>query len=151
MQQNKTPTLATIFSDILADLAYMFSDDMEAEPTAGSLWYETTIEYDGPVSGTLKFECSEDFATVLAANLLGLDTNDEDAENKSRDAVKEFMNIICGQYVTSVHGTNDVFNLTIPVIKELSETPDFEEVEESDNLATFSVSGHAIKLEYFPR
>ena len=71
-------------------------------------------------------------------------------ESKARDAVKEFMNIICGQFVTAMYGTHDVYNLSIPQLKELTETPEFDE-EESPHIATFSVSGHGVQVAHESR
>jgi len=131
MQDQETATLATIFSEVLANLAFMFTDEDIADPTPGNVWLETTIGYSGTAVGTLVLRCTEDFSTLLAANLLGADPNDDDTKLIGNDAVKEFMNIVCGQYVTAAYGTEEVFNLTIPKIVELSETPVLAACEET--------------------
>lgn len=184
-QKTATPTtlttLTTIFSDVLANLAFMFTDEERPEPSTGDLWLETTITYSGQRSaindrqsaewvregnlapaaqsapsrresapsrdreGTLRFRCSSDFSILLAANLLGIDPQDEDAEAKAKDAVKEFMNIICGQLVTAIHGSNEVFDLTIPQIRELPEAPNLGASDDSES-STLCVDGHVIQL-----
>lgn len=126
MQSQKTPALKTVFSDVLADLAFMCADDQEAEPTNNEQWLATSIDYNGPMTGALRLVCTRAFAVQLAANLLGIDASDDSARQESDDAVRELTNILCGQFVTAVHGSEDVFNLTIPEVVELSETPDFE-------------------------
>ncbi len=149
-QHQKTATLTAIFSEVLANLAFMFSEDEEgATPSAGDVWLETEIGYHGPQSGTLRFWCTREFAVQLAANLLGIDPNDEDADTKSTDAVKEFMNIVCGQLITAIHGTEAVFDLTIPRLAELSETPQFSD-EEGPHSSTVFVEGQRLHLRYEP-
>jgi len=150
MPPQTTATLKTIFSDVLANLAFMFTDDEIPEPPQGDPWIETTIDYKGPRSGQLRFLCTPDFCVLLAANLLGVDPLIEEATQQSQDAVKEFMNIICGQFVTAVHGATDVYNLTIPEVHELSETPDLESSDTSQR-ATFCVDGHIVQLSHVPR
>src|SRR5690606_5615893 len=124
MGLSTTRTLTAIFSEVLANLAFLFTDDEELETTPDEVWLETTISYHGPESGTLRFRCTRDFCVLLAANLLGIDSEDETAVRQSEDAVREFMNIVCGQFVTSMFGSDHVYNLSIPKSVELAEVPD---------------------------
>ena len=143
----KTATLATIFSEVLANLAFMFTDEEQPEVTTGDLWLETTISYSGSINGSLKLFCTRDFAVLLAANLLGTDLEDEEAQSDAIDAVKEFMNIVCGQLVTAYHGTEKVFNLTIPEVRELPAAPDLSAAE-GDDSTMVCVDGHRVQLSY---
>lgn len=149
-QKQKTATVATILSDVLANLAFMFSDDETADPSSGDLWFETTISYRGSFNGTLRFRCPEDFTKLLASNLLGLSPDDEDMGPQGIDATKEFMNIICGQFVTAVHGTKDVYDLTIPEVAVLSEAPTIEPGDKGADISALSVEGHLVELVYLP-
>lgn len=147
MPQQKTATLAAIFSEVLANLAFMFNDDEAADPSPGELWFETHIGYRGSERGMLYLRCTMEFASLLASNLLGVDPQDEDAEAKAIDSVKEFMNIVCGQLITTWYGDDEVFDLTIPETTALAETPELN-VEDNDNLTTMSVEGHRVQLEF---
>ena len=147
MQEQKAATLTTIFFDVLADLAFMFTDDDEAAPSPAETWLETTINYNGTSVGNLTFRCSRAFTVQLAANLLGIDVAEVDDDAKADDAVKEFMNIVCGQLITALHGTDDVFNLSIPKIRFLDEAPDFSEVDGLE-ASTVSVEGEPVQLTY---
>ncbi len=146
MQEQKKATLQTIFSEVLADLAFMFTDDEPVETSPDETWFETDIGYEGSTSGTLRLRCTRAFSILLSANLLGTSPDDDDAESNAKDAVKEFMNIICGQYITAMHGTQDVFNLTIPETRELEEPPDFH--DEGGESAMLYVDGHQVQLVY---
>ncbi len=145
----KTATLASIFSDILTDLAFMFTDDQEADLAPGDTWLETVIGYAGSQCGTLRLRCTRDFSIRLAANLLGIDANDDDAQTKASDAVKEFMNVVCGHLVTTLHGTEEAFNLTIPSIRELPQAPDLSD-QDAPHISTLSVDGSRVQLSYTP-
>ena len=149
MLQQKAPVLTTVLSEVLANLAFMFTDDESAEPSPGDVWLETTISYRGPAQGTLKFRCPKDFSHLLAANLLGVDPQNENAESKGEDAAREFMNILCGQLITSLHGAEEVFDLSIPQSNEMSEMPDLS-VEEGPESVTMSVEGYRVQLAYLP-
>ncbi len=145
MQEQKTATLTTIFSEVLANLAFMFTEDDQAEATPFDLWFDTSISYKGPHSGTLHFRCPAQFATLLATNLLGVECSDNGGYDEAEDAVKEFMNIVCGQLVTAMYGCDEVFNLTIPVVRHLAETPDLNDPRDGD-VAKLCVDGYTVQL-----
>ncbi len=149
MQDQKTTTLTTVLSEVLANLAFMFTDDGEFDPAAGERWLETAIGYKGSVSGSLRLTCTATFAAQLAANLLGVESSAETIEQESIDAVKEFMNVVCGQYVTTAYGIEDVFNLTIPEVFERSTAPEFDDPEEaSEDVVLLSVDGLWMELRH---
>jgi CheY-specific phosphatase CheX len=147
MIANKTRTLTAIFSEVLANLAFMFTDDDQSDAAPGDIWLETTIGYEGPAKGTLVFRCTRSFSVLLAANLLGIDPEDATATRQCEDAVREFMNIVCGQFVTAMHGAQDVYDLTIPRTIELSETPDLSD-DGGATSSTVSVDNHTVQLTY---
>ncbi|MCK4658132.1 MAG: chemotaxis protein CheX [Phycisphaerae bacterium] len=150
IQDQKTATLTTIFSEVLADLAFMFNDE-EADygVSSADVWLETEISYHGAQSGTLCLWCTRTFSVQLAANLLGVDPHESYAEEQGNDAVKEFMNIVCGQFITAIHGTGAVFDLTIPTLTELPETPRFPQ-EHGSHFSTVYVEGQRLCLRYKP-
>ncbi len=145
MQPQTHSPLTTVFSDVLSDLAFMFTDDEPAEPSPGSLWLEGTIRYQGPVSGELRVLCPMEFTRLLAANLLGIDADDAEAEARSPDALREFLNVLCGQFVTAAYGHDKVFDLSIPQARVLSETPT-ELGRDDDDARVFNVEGHCVQL-----
>ena len=146
MQTQKAETLARIFSDVLADLAFMFTDEEDiACESLQDPWLETTIGYEGvEASGMLRLRCTRRFTQLLSINLLGADPDVTPSETQSNDAVREFMNIVCGQLVTAIHGTSAVFDLTIPVVTPLGGPPDFDE---SDGVAAATVSVEQCRLQ----
>lgn len=148
MQQQKAATLATIFSDVLANLAFMFTDDADTDAQPDEIWLETTIGYRGQACGDLAFRCTRRFTRLLAANLLGVDAEDESTE-EADDAAKEFMNIVCGQLVTALHGSEEIFNLTIPQIRRLDDEPDLTR-DDGEIVSTLSVEGCRVQLQYNP-
>ena len=147
MQEQKTATLTAIFSEVLANLAFMFTDEDQIDPPTGEVWLETTIGYCGPVKGTLRLWCTRGFSHCLAENLLGIVEGDDDAEQAANDAVKEFMNIVCGQFITSAYGEEDVFDLTIPQSTELPQAPDLT-IPDNADASMLSVDGHLVQLSH---
>ena len=144
MKLQKTATPLAVFSEVLANVAFLFTEEDLPAPATEDAWLETSIVYRGPSRGELSLRCPRAFATLLAANLLGID---DDAESKSEDAVKELMNIICGQFITTMYGTGDVFDLSIPVTHELDQAPDFSNADDPDT-STLTVEGYPVQLTH---
>lgn len=149
MQDQTTETLTTIFSEVLADLAFMFTDQEPRDMTPGGEWLETTIGYAGCNTGVLRLRCTRVFAIQLAANLLGLDPDDVETEHSAKDAVKEFVNVVCGQFITAAYGTEEVFDLTIPQVVELPEAPDLRSVDGTEE-SVLSADGQFVQLAHLP-
>lgn len=149
MHDQTTEILTTIFSEVLADLAFMFTDEEPGDMTPGDRWLETTMGYRGRHTGVLRLRCTREFSMKLAANLLGLDTDDADTEHSAHDAVKELMNIVCGQFITAAFGTQELFNLTIPQVVELPEAPDLSAGDGTEE-SVLSANGQFVQLTHLP-
>ncbi len=147
IQDQKTATLTTVLSEVLANLAFMFDDEEPTGPQPDQSWLEATISYNGPKSGTLTLNCPAEFSPFLASNLLGVSPEDEDAEQSAEDALRELMNVLCGQYVTARHGVDDVFDLTIPQVRQLSEPP-LASLSDGEDSATTSIEGNRLQLRH---
>lgn len=115
--------LSAIVADVLGNLAFMVSDEEPNEYPPGAVWVECTVTYHGPPNGRLSCWCTRDFAIQLAANLLGIEPDESDALAGAEDAVREFMNVLCGQMVSIWHGSTSVFSLSIPTVRECLDLP----------------------------
>lgn len=129
MPSRTKPQLMGIATDVLGDLAFMIADDEPQIPPAGTVWLQGEVSYQGVQRGAVTCWVTRSFAVQLAANLLGTDPNDSEALTDAEDAVREFLNVLCGNLVTAYHGTTDVYNLTIPSVAECLETPHPEALE----------------------
>ena len=59
---------------------------------------------------------------LVSANMLGTDEDSDDASEASIDALKEALNIFCGNLLTEMAGEEPVFDLGTPqVLESLSE------------------------------
>lgn len=135
--------LSTIVSDVLGDLAFMVAESGASELPVGSIWLAGEVRYLGARRGTIRAWCTREFAAKLAANLLGVEPGSTEAQIRSEDSVRELLNIICGQVVTTWHGTSSVFNLTIPVIEELMTHPQ-RETRAGEQTCEFNVEGEPV-------
>ncbi len=148
MNKTASPTLPKIFSDILSNMAFIFianADEEEAQSANYTL--QTRIFYFGACKGVLQLRCDGRFAALLAGNLLGVDAADSSAEQKRLDALKELMNVVCGNLVTALYGTEALFDLSIPVVVPLLAGEPVESLPGAE-VYTFIAENHVIELTH---
>ena len=108
-------------SQVLEDAAFIFTE--EADETLG--WsndiVKSSIQYQGQEDGTLSLAVDKEMAKSFAANLLGIEPEDEFAELKSSEAVSEMLNIVCGVFLERWLGGNNHCRLGIPSTTSLTE------------------------------
>ena len=70
-------------------------------------------------AGTIGLVAPNELCVELAANILGMDSEDAD-DNYTYDAIKELTNILCGQFITSLFGEDMIFDLSPPSVEAIN-------------------------------
>lgn len=109
---------------VLEQMAFMFADMLEPEElqeTSGECYLvRMGYEGEGPSKGTVMLAVQEELGSVIAVSMLGEDeTEQEVPESKVADALKELLNICCGQFLTAHFGEEPVFDLTKPEVSKI--------------------------------
>ena len=106
-----------VISRILEDAAFVFTDAISGEdiPVPGE-WEASGVglDFSGEQCGQMRMWASDGFAACVAANMLGVPEDDPAASEKGLDALKESLNIIVGNYLTSFYGDEPIFDLGLP-------------------------------------
>lgn len=88
-------TLAGAAAKVLEEAAFMFAEPVPVPaPAAPELSAQLTL--GAPLGGWVRIESPRAFAAVVAANLLGCDVGDPEAEAKASDGLGELLNIVAG-------------------------------------------------------
>lgn len=116
MSEQLKEILSIVARDTLEKLSFMFSfpEDERCGMILDSV-VAATILFSGPFSGTLVMTVSNQLLPELAANMLGVD-DEETTLDQQHDALKETINIICGNLLPAIAGKEVVFNIDAPVI-----------------------------------
>ncbi len=123
-----------VINRILGESAFIFTDPLEeSEQPEIESWvaHGVYITFSGFKTGSVTLWGGDDFLCSTAANMLGIDEDDERAREKGIDALKEVLNIIVGNLITSIYGSEQVFDLSIPEVlssEKLAEVYDPQEV-----------------------
>ena len=91
-----------------------------AAPPPGAALALTRIEYRGAQSGALELLCPRRLGAMLAANLMGCEPDDPEAEARAADALRELLNITCGTMLRNSGVTaTGVVEMTVPAQRDV--------------------------------
>lgn len=83
------------------------------------------VDFTGPFDGQLFVAISGQMLSPLAANMLGLEMGEDPPEGVDPiDALKELLNVICGNLLPAMAGEEVVFHIGAPLILDKAELPD---------------------------
>jgi len=122
MSDNHGDTLRQVFSEIAESLAFMFVEEPEDESSTVPEDDDLALAYMsfmGPFTGKLIMAVPTALCPEIAANVLGLDPDDPLVQDKPYDALKELLNVTCGNLLTAIAGDEPVFDLTPPEVKRM--------------------------------
>ena len=110
-----TPELLTdILGTVLQDSAFMFVEPSEEPAAWGEKVFAATLAFESVKGGTLRLTMALPVGVELAANMLGTEIDDPEAEENGRAAVSEILNVIGGAFVTRYFGTKVPSQLGLP-------------------------------------
>ncbi len=118
--------LEQIAARVLEDTAFVFALPRE-EPVAEGAWTPLGIglQFRGPVNGRCELWAQRELGMLISANMLGMDEDSPDANAACVDALKEALNIFCGNLLTEIAGEEPVFDLTPPgTLESLTPLPE---------------------------
>ncbi len=110
--------LEEIASETFEGLAFMFGFPEEDESSlSGKSMMFVRVGFEGAFSGRLVMAVDRQTVRELTANMLGLEGEDEEISTDDQaDALKETINVICGNLLPAIGGKEAVFNIHAPEI-----------------------------------
>jgi hypothetical protein len=106
--------------EMFEKLGFMLGDVAEKgsfDPGSAG-WLRGSITFSGGRTGFVTIYVQKHAGTILAANILGSESENEVTPEEIMDAIKEFLNVFCGNVLTLVYGNVLVFNMGIPEVSE---------------------------------
>lgn len=105
------------------ELAFLFAFAKdEADPRQADQTVAARVSFAGFFSGSLVMKLPVNVLPELTANMLGLDEQEETTLDQQYDALKETLNVVCGNLLPEIAGTQAVFNIDSPEIVAEAET-----------------------------
>ena len=143
-----TEPVRHVFLEVLENLGFMFGDPVEKDelPSEVEGCLRAQISYQGPTRGRLTLLVPQSVAGELAANLLGLDADDDGAQANAADALGELMNVTLGQLLTAMAGNEAVFDLSPPVVAE-ADAASWKQMRDDEQALAFLVEDRPAMLK----
>ena len=105
-----------VAAETIEALALMFLIPEEDAPEIPGPTEAAFVDFDGPFGGFLAVSVSQCLLLDLAANMLGEEDSSLCGIEQQYDALKELTNVICGNLLPALAGTEAVFNVGTPVV-----------------------------------
>lgn len=115
--------LADVLGTVLQDSAFIFAEPVEEVPEWPSPIYSAELAFESVRGGVLRLSTPPRGAVEVAANMLGIDPADPEAESQSRSALAEVLNVVGGAFVTRFFGTKVPSQLGLPHTEVLEAMP----------------------------
>ncbi len=121
--------LENIISDVametLEQLAFVFASSADEEDLIGEApCVAAKVAFNGPFNGKLFMKTSNRVVDEITVNMLGIDEDEEVSLDQRCDALKETINVICGNILPEIADKKAVFNIAAPEV--LTEADDIE-------------------------
>ena len=150
MNQSYSEMVTESVVDIFEKVAFLFPFPIEETeercPDEDGQMICIGITFNGPNNGEFIISLPKELTKEISANMLGVDEDDPDVEQKSIDAAKEILNIVCGNMLPKIYGEEPIFYLSAPYIREkmvegINETKNYDitkiQMDVDDNIVTF--------------
>jgi CheY-specific phosphatase CheX len=117
MSEKIKTILSRIAVKTFGELVFLFAfDEDEANTGQTDPAVAARISFSGFFSGTLVMKLSAKILPQLTTNMLGVDEQEETTLDQQYDALKETLNVVCGNLLPEIAGTQEVFNIDPPAI-----------------------------------
>ena len=123
---DRAHVIGEVFESVLQNLAFMFVEAVEKETLQNTespqdlpdKFIKASMAFTGPKNGLVNLMVPEDLAKELAANIIGKDIDKNISQKHLQDALKEVLNVTCGNLLSAVVGTQQVFDAASPTLTE---------------------------------
>ncbi len=147
MNKEDRKILRDVCFSVFEQLAFMFGDELEEDEIdiGADTFFRATMGFKGPMQGSISIIVPQTISTTLAANILGLDDDQDVYPETAIDALKELLNTITGRLMTEIFGEDAVIDLTIPVTEQLNHA-DWESLVESDEYLVIDIDENPVLI-----
>jgi CheY-specific phosphatase CheX len=121
MQIDHKQLLSEVFCEVMEKLAFMFGEFTAKEELSQTTsdCVQARMTFTGALTGALALVVPAEMCVEVAANVLGMEPDDEFVTARATDALKEVLNVTCGRLLTALVGEKPVVDLSVPVATKL--------------------------------
>lgn len=106
--------LGTVVSELLESAVFIFAESAEPPPWPVTVLWSAHLEMEKQESYRLALCVPRELALTLAANLLGLEPDSDEAKDSLGDAVGEMANMLAGLLAVELFGKDVICRIGVP-------------------------------------
>ncbi|MEI6564314.1 MAG: chemotaxis protein CheX [bacterium] len=122
MSTDDTNILGRVTIETLEQFAFLLGDPPDVNPPSAmpSTAWVVRLIFSGPRTGKLGMATTPCLARQMAANLFGIERDDV-SDEQAVDALKELLNVTCGDYLHEIEGNTPIYDLSAPTISSVDD------------------------------
>ena len=142
-------TLDSVFPDVMQKFAFSFGENCsKSELEAPAQGFVARVNFKGREQGETLLVIPAEMGVELAANIMGLEPDSEEAQACATDSICELANLVCGNLLQACAGSTPVFDLSAPEVAPLTPAL-WSELMGDDEVRPFLVDGvHPVLLKF---
>lgn len=125
-EADRKRVIGEVFESVLQNLAFMFVEPVERETLKSvespqdipEKFIKATMAFTGPIQGRVILMVPDELAKELASNIIGKELDKNISQRHLNDALKEVLNVTCGNLLSAVVGSRQVFDAATPILTE---------------------------------
>lgn len=123
-KSDENVVLEKVIGHTLAGFLMMFGEPVKKEDVIGFSGECVTaaVTFKNSASGLISITVPYESCAIFAANAMGRDVDNDITDISGFDAVKEFINVAAGHYVTEIYGRDRNIELSPPKIAKHENT-----------------------------
>jgi CheY-specific phosphatase CheX len=118
MKLDMEATLSQVAVETLEQLAFIFAEPVDEgrneDPDEGEEMVAAAVAFGGPFAGRLVIAIAAEVLPELASNMLGVEDASDIGVDQQHDALKETLNVICGNLLPALAGKQAIFKIGAP-------------------------------------
>ena len=125
-EADRKRVIREVFESVLQNLAFMFVESVERETLQSTespheiseKFIKASMAFTGSIQGWVNLMVPDELAKELASNIIGKEIDKNISQKHLNDALKEVLNVTCGNLLSAVVGTKPVFDAATPTLTE---------------------------------
>ena len=127
MPEIQNESLTESVCEALETMAFMIVEPPEGDLPTPTEGVKAEMDFMGPQAGTVELMAGFELIEAMAANFMGIEPDDPEAQEKCTDAFKELLNVICGILLPKLaNSPGEIFDITVPESRQFSDPQEWE-------------------------
>ena len=148
MPEIQNESLTESVCEALETMAFMIVEPLEEDLPAPTDGVKAEMDFTGSHAGTVELMAGIELIEAMAANFMGIEPDDPEAQDKCTDAFKELLNVICGILLPKLaNSPGDIFDITVPEAKQFKDPQEWESFTNQPDVTVMECDGFPLAFK----